>query len=111
MDWLANSRLHGIAKHYAHELPKYLKDAYLESEFYTRAQIDHAVEALKLPMDYVGLAYAAYLPKVAFEEAHSLLPLPMTYEDARIEFYRHVPKPEPTSEWNPLTTTSIFGRL
>lgn len=105
MDWLAASRLHGIAKRYAHTLPKYLQDAYLDSEFYTRAQIDHAVKALRLPEEYIGLAYAAYLPKSAFEETHATLPLPMNYEDARSEFFRHVPAPEPSAGWNPLNST------
>lgn len=107
MDWLAASRLHGIAKHYAHTLPKFLEDAYLHSEFYTRGQIDHAVEALKLPREYIGLAYAAYLPKAAFDETHATLPLPMDYEQARDEFFRHVPEPEPSAGWNPLHVSSI----
>lgn len=71
MDWLAASRLHGIAKHYAHVLPDYLRNAYAASDFYTRGQIDHAVKALGLPQEYIGLAYAAYLPEAAFEETHA----------------------------------------
>jgi hypothetical protein len=107
MDWLATSRLHGIAKRYAHGLPKFLNDAYLASTFYTRPQIDHAVDALGLPKDYIGLAYAAYLPEVAYNEAHTTLPIPMSYEDARREYFRHVPEAEPTPQWNPLTITSL----
>ncbi len=110
MDWIAHSRIHGIAKRYALTLPEYLQRAYLDSEFYTRGQIDHAIDALGLPQDYVGLAYAAYLPKEAFDQAHASLPLPMSYEDARTEFFQHRPEPEPTPEWNPLTRT-ILGRL
>ena len=110
MDWLATSRLHGIANRYAHQLPKFLRDAYLDSEFYTRPQIDHAIEALSLPKDYIGLAYAAYLSESSYNETHATLPVPMGYEDARSEFFRHVPEQEPTSQWNPLTTT-ILGRL
>jgi hypothetical protein len=108
MDWIAHVRLHGIAKRYALRLPDYLLHAYLASEFYTRGQIDHAVAALELPQDYVGLAYAAYLPKDAYDEAHPSLPVPMSYEDARAEFFAHVPDPEP--EWNPLKST-ILGTL
>ena len=110
MHWLETARLHGIAKHFAHALPKFLQDAYLSSEFYTRPQIDHAVEALGLPKEYIGLAYAAYLPKAAFEETHATLPLPMNYEDVRGEFFRHVPESARSAEWNPLTAT-ILGRL
>jgi hypothetical protein len=110
MDWIAHARLHGIAKHYAVQLPPYLQQAYLESEFYTRGQIDHAVETLGLPRDYVGLAYAAYLPKPAYDEAHATLPLPMSYEEARAEFFEHLPEPEPVQQWNPLTS-AILGRL
>ncbi len=110
MSWLPAARLQGIANHYAHALPRYLHEAYLASEFYTRAQIDHAVNALKLPEEYVGLAYAAYLPKSAFEEIHATLPLAMDYEEAREEFLRHVPEAEPSAGWNPLKST-ILGRL
>ena len=109
MEWLAAARLHGIAKHYALTLPKFLQEAYLDSAFYTRPQIDHAVKALGLPEDYIGLAYAAYLPKAEYEGFQTSLPLPMNYEDARTEFYGHVPEPEPTSEWNPLHTTGLGG--
>ena len=107
MDWLATSRLHGIAKRYAHRLPGFLRDAYSASDFYTRAQIDCAVDELRLPNDYIGLAYAAYLPELAYNEAHATLPIPMSYEDARSEYFRYVPEAGPTAQWNPLTITSL----
>jgi len=36
--------------------------------------------------------------------------LSMSYEEARAEYFEHLPKPEPTQQWNPLTST-ILGRL
>jgi hypothetical protein len=107
VNWLRTVRLHATAKRYALELPKHLQDAYLHSEFYTRSQIDHAVTTLKLPRNYVWLAYAAYLPKIAYDGIQAELNLPLNYEDARFEFYKHVPEPE--DEWNPLKTPSLGG--
>jgi hypothetical protein len=109
MNWLRSFRLHAVAKRYALRLPKYLRHAYLDSEFYTHAQIVHAVEALRLPRNYIDLAYAAYLPKVAYDEIRAKQRLPLRYEDARHEFYRHLPEPESSDDWNPLTRSSVVG--
>jgi hypothetical protein len=107
MNWLRTYRLHAVAKRYALGLPKYLLHAYLDSDFYTRPQIDHAIEALNLPRDCIGLAYAAYLPKTGYDEIRATLPSPMSYEDARSEFFRHVPEPPPSGDWNPLTVNTL----
>jgi hypothetical protein len=109
MNWLRTLRLNAVAKRYALRLPDYLRHAYSESEFYTRPQIAHAVAALRLPPSYAGLAYAAYLPKTAYDEIRAEQRLSMSYEDARSEFYRHVPEPEPSDDWNPLTAPSLTG--
>jgi hypothetical protein len=107
MGWLAASRLHGIAKRYAHDLPRFLRDAYSASDVYTCPQLDHAVGALGLPKSYIALAYAAYLPEIAYNEVRTTLPLPMSYEDARSEYFRHIPEGDPSARWNPLTVTSL----
>jgi hypothetical protein len=109
MNWLRTFRLHAVAKRYARRLPKYLSRAYSNSEFYTRQQIAHAVEALRLSPDYIALAYAAYLPKSSYDAICSGLPLPMSYDDARAAFYRHVPAPEPFDSFNPANANSLAG--
>ena len=101
MNWLRTFRLHAVARRYALRLPKYLSRAYSNSEFYTRLQIAHAVDALRLSPDYIALAYAAYLPESSYDAIRAGLPLPMSYEDARAEFYRHAFAPEPFDRWNP----------
>jgi hypothetical protein len=109
MNWLRTFRLHAVAKRYALRLPKYLSRAYSNSEFYTREQIAHAVEVLQLSPKYVALAYAAYLPKSSYDSMRARLPLPMTYEDARAEFYRCVPAPETFDSFNPANGNSLAG--
>ena len=108
MNWLRTLRLHAVAKRYALRLPNYLSRAYSSSEFYTRQQIAHAVEALQLPSDYIALAYAAYLPKLSYDAIRAELHLPMTYEVARAEFYRHVSAP-PGGSFNPGEGNSLAG--
>jgi hypothetical protein len=107
MNWLRNLRLQSVAKRYALRLPGYLRSAYSASEFYTTPQIAHAVKALKLPLQYIGLAYAVYLPRSAYDAVSPGLSLRLTYEDARAEFYRHVPEPE--EPWNPQGAPSVSG--
>ena len=109
MNWLQTLRLNAVAKRYALALPKYLQHAYDDSEFYTHGQIAHAVADLRLPRKYIGLAYAVYLPKMAYEELRATLPRPLAYEEARSAFYRHVPEPDVSDEWNPLTVNSLSG--
>jgi hypothetical protein len=103
VSWFRILRLRAAAKRYARRLPAYLSRAYANSEVYTPQQIAHAVAALRLPSDHMALAYAAYLPKAAYDEIRAGLKLPMAYEDARAEFYRHAPDPAPSDSWNPST--------
>jgi len=100
-------RARSAARQYAERLPQHLSRAYGASETYTAPQIARAVEALRLPRKYVAFAYAAYLPEASFNRLRAGLPLPMSYQQARADFFSRLPWNQPA--WEPLTNPHDAG--
>jgi hypothetical protein len=101
VSWLRNFRLRSAARRYAARLPDYLRRAHGRSEHYSAPQVAHAVRSLRLPDEYLWLAYAAYLPEAEYEHSLNGLHPDLTYSEAGAEFARHVPSRPWSAEWNP----------
>jgi len=72
-------------------LPGWLVRNYGASDRYTLPQINAAVAALKLPRNFMALAYAAYLSADEYEANRGNLPHDMDYDIAREMFLASVP--------------------
>lgn len=79
-------RLRRAAKHYARHLPGALRQGYGATEFYTAQQIEAAVKKAQLPMQYIAIGYAAFLPEDAFRG----LGLDGDYQMLRALLQRHI---------------------
>ena len=65
---LARWRLRSVAKLYARRLAPQLIRDYGASEHYTPAQIQASIARAKLPIPYIDLGYAAFLPEDSFRQ-------------------------------------------
>jgi hypothetical protein len=91
MGWFARRRLNHAAKLFAEKLPAALVEGWGGSEYYTPEQIRAAVTTSKLPLRYIAIAFAAYLPQDQYLAMADELPLPLPYDSAREAFFEHVP--------------------
>jgi hypothetical protein len=80
-----------IAKRYARELPRRLKQAYGASERYTPAQIRTAVSSLGLDANFIALAYVSFLAEEEFDALQFEMSEPISYADGRAMIARYRP--------------------
>lgn len=80
-----------MARRYARRLTPRLAKDYGSSEFYTKAQIDTAIENLGLESKFVAIAYGGFLREEEFGQWVHEMPIPMPYVEARTRILRHKP--------------------
>ncbi len=87
MGFFQTYRLNAAAKRYATRLPGQLLRDYGASETYNIAQITSAAERAKLPMAFIALAQATYLPREVFDNE---LETEFSYDFLREKFKSYV---------------------
>ena len=83
--------LRRAARKYAAKLPHQLFVDYGHEEFYTVAQINHAIADAHLNPSYTILGYARYLPRERFEDLRIELNVYLGYDEARALFIENEP--------------------